>query len=75
MEEDVHIIEKSESEEIRISTRTYMGREYIDLRVFYRPEDRDCMVPTKKGITVSFPQLFKIIKKLNTIVAVRKKPS
>ena len=49
----VHSFQKNESEEIRISLREYKNRHYLDLRLFFQPQDQREMVPSKKGITVS----------------------
>ncbi len=49
----VHSFQKNESEEIRFSLREYKNRHYLDLRLFFQPEDKREMVPSKKGITVA----------------------
>lgn len=49
----VHSFQKNESEEIRISLREYKSRHYLDLRLFFQPQNQREMVPSKKGITVS----------------------
>ena len=49
----VHSFQKNETEEIRISLREYKNRHYLDLRLFFQPQDKNEMVPSKKGLTVS----------------------
>lgn len=67
MGEVVASFEKNSMEEVRISLTTYKGKNLIDLRVYYQPEDGEEMRPTKKGITISpekFPELKKAIEAL-----------
>ena len=65
MGEVIASFEKNSMEEVRISLTTYKGKNLIDLRVYYQPEDGEEKRPTKKGITISpekFPELKKAIE-------------
>lgn len=53
---------RNETESVCISIREYKQRRYIDLRVFYQPEDGTDLRPTKKGITIGL-QLLPELKK------------
>jgi len=44
--------QKNANEVVRASVNVYKGKEYLDLRVFYRGDD-DKYYATKKGITVN----------------------
>ena len=48
---------KNESEEIRISTRVYKDKLYVDLRLFFLPKDGAEWIPSKKGITLPIEHL------------------
>ena len=45
-------IPKNSLEQVRIQVCTFLGNQYIDVRVFYRENEADgeCWHPTKKGI-------------------------
>lgn len=62
MGEVIASFEKNSMEEVRISLTTYKGKNLIDLRVYYQPEDGEEKRPTKKGITIS-PEKFPELKK------------
>lgn len=67
MGEVIASFEKNSFEEVRISLTEFKGKDLIDLRVYYRPEDGEEMRPTKKGVTISpekFPELKKAILEL-----------
>lgn len=54
----VHIIEKSDREQIRISLNQYEGHDYIDIRQFFNTPEG--VRPTKKGVTLRkdlYPEL------------------
>lgn len=63
----VHSFQKNESEEVRFSLREYKNRHYLDLRLFFQPQDRPEMAPSKKGITLAvefLPELKRGLLKL-----------
>lgn len=69
MSEIIASFEKNSFEEVRISLTKFKGKELIDLRVYYRPEDGEEMRPTKKGITIS---LDKFSELKNAVLALEK---
>ena len=61
-EEFLYQFQRKENELVCLRLKEYKRRKYIDLRIFYKPEDDDQMRPTKKGITLAIellPQLKK----------------
>ncbi|MCU0596609.1 MAG: transcriptional coactivator p15/PC4 family protein, partial [Desulfobacterota bacterium] len=48
----VHSFPKNPLEEVRISLSVYRGKQYIDLRIYYKGDDGE-FHPSKKGLTVS----------------------
>lgn len=65
----MYAIKKNDTEEIRIEKKEYKGREYIDIRIYFKAEDSDSMIPSKKGITINPNQLGELAKGLQGIVA------
>jgi hypothetical protein len=48
---------RNENEEVRIALREYKGKEYVDIRIFFKSEDgKGQLIPSKKGVTVSKEQ-------------------
>lgn len=67
----VYSFPKNPLEEVRASVTVYKGKQYIDLRIYYKGDDGE-FHPSKKGITVSldlFPELEEAIQKLREVVA------
>lgn len=58
-------IERNTTEEIQVAIKEYKDNEYIDLRIYYTVDDGDTYKPTKKGVTIPFDRLDKLIKALN----------
>ncbi len=46
-------IQKAEDLQIRVAIKNYKGKEYVDIREWWKPEDKNSYLPTKKGITIS----------------------
>lgn len=46
-------IERSATEQLQISLKTYKGKSYLDLRIFYTMDEGATWLPTKKGVTVA----------------------
>jgi len=71
MGEVIASFEKNSMEEVRVSLTEFKGKDLIDLRVYYQPEDGEEKRPTKKGITISpekFPELKKAILALEKVL-------
>ena len=47
----IHVVEKNSAEEVRVSLSTFKGREYADLRVYFKGGDGE-MRPSKRGLTL-----------------------
>ena len=76
MSELIASFEKNSFEEVRVSLTEFKGKELIDLRIYYQPEEGEEMRPTKKGITIStekFPELKKAILSLEKAMQKKKK--
>jgi hypothetical protein len=71
MGEVIASFEKNSMEEVRVSLTEFKGKDLIDLRVYYQPEEGEQKRPTKKGITISpekFPELKKAILALEKVL-------
>ena len=47
------VIDRSPTEQLQIALKSYKGKEYLDLRIFYTTDDGLNWLPTKKGVTVA----------------------
>ena len=54
-------IARNATEQLQISIKSYKGKEYLDLRIFYTTDDGASWLPTKKGVTVS-PDNLEVLK-------------
>ncbi|MGV8074932.1 MAG: transcriptional coactivator p15/PC4 family protein [Syntrophobacteraceae bacterium] len=66
----VHSFPKNPLEEVRASLTVYKGKQYVDLRIYYRGDDGE-FHPSKKGLTVSldlFPELEEAVQKLREVI-------
>ncbi|MCH5149058.1 MAG: transcriptional coactivator p15/PC4 family protein [Spirochaetales bacterium] len=57
-------IEPPAKEPIFISLSNYMNKKYLDIRKYYK-DSADEFKPTKKGITMTLPQLKDFIKSID----------
>ena len=46
-------IDRNATEQLQISVKSYKGKAYLDLRIFYTTDDGASWLPTKKGVTVT----------------------
>ena len=56
-------VEKNSQEIIRVTIQDYQGTELIDLRTYWQNEEGDWL-PTKKGISLTYPVTQDVIKLL-----------
>lgn len=66
----VHSFPKNPLEEVRSSLTVFKGKQYVDLRIYYKGDDGEFR-PSKKGLTVSvdlFPELEEAIRKLKDAI-------
>jgi len=62
----VHSFPKNPLEEVRSSVTSFKGKQYVDIRIYYKGDDGD-FHPSKKGLTLSvelFPELETGLQKL-----------
>ncbi len=46
-------IEKNSLQKIMVTSETYKGHDFVDVRVYYRNEAEDDYKPSKKGIAIA----------------------
>lgn len=66
----IHSFPKNPLEEVRASLTVYKGKQYVDLRIYYKGDDGE-FHPSKKGLTVSldlFPELQQAVEKLGEAI-------
>ena len=59
-------IEKNDFTKIRIEKRTWQGRDFIDIRQYFK-DDEDKYKPSAKGITIPPERLPELIAALETL--------
>ena len=67
----VHSFPKNPLEEVRASVTVFKGKQYVDLRIYYKGDDGEYR-PSKKGLTLSldlFPDLEEAVNKLHEVIA------
>lgn len=62
-DEDFTTVRETRAEALRVSRRTFRGKEQIHVRVYYVNKDDEWM-PTKKGVTLSDEDVPKLIDAL-----------
>jgi hypothetical protein len=72
--ESVYEIQRGQDQVICFRLREYKEKTYLDIRVFFKPEDSQEIHPTKKGITVGIDLMpefkkgvFAVEKKLQSL--------
>ncbi|MDY0040424.1 MAG: transcriptional coactivator p15/PC4 family protein [Desulforhabdus sp.] len=66
----VYSFPKNPLEEVRASITVFKGKQYVDLRVYYKGDDGEFR-PSKKGLTLSldlFSELEQAVQKLSEVV-------
>lgn len=56
---------------VRVSLRTWEGKQYISLRAFFKPKGRDEWLPGKQGLSLAvglLPRLEEAVRKLREAV-------
>lgn len=53
---------KSEGEEIKFSVKKYKGRQFLDLRLWFKGEEDTEFRPTKKGLFLALDQFSELRK-------------
>lgn len=57
----MHSIDKTETERVQIEMKNYKGKDYMDIRVYFKAETGDWL-PTKKGVTIAANKLNEFIE-------------
>ena len=57
-------IQKSDDQLIMISLNNYKGYEYLDLRQWWKPKDKEDYLPTKQGFTVPIKDTLDYLEQL-----------
>ena len=63
-------MQKSQTEIVRVSIKTFEHQEYIDFRIFYYADENE-LRPTKRGFTLPFKktdQLYEALEQANSFV-------
>ncbi|MCK8601488.1 transcriptional coactivator p15/PC4 family protein [Desulfoferrobacter suflitae] len=66
----VYTFPKNPLEEVRASITVFKGKQYVDLRIYYKGDDGE-FHPSKKGLTLSldlFSELEQAVQKLSEAV-------
>jgi len=66
----VYTFPKNPLEEVRASITVFKGKQYADLRIYYKGDDGE-YYPSKKGLTLSldlFSELEEAVRKLSEVV-------
>lgn len=66
----VYSFPKNPLEEVRASITVFKGKQYVDLRIYYKGDDGEFR-PSKKGLTLSldlFSELEQAVQKLSEVV-------
>ena len=58
----IYAFPRGRGEEIQIAFRTFKGKLYVDLRVWYQGKNANLLLPTRKGISF-FPDQLSEFKK------------
>lgn len=69
-------IKKNSTEKIKVSTESYKGHDFIDVRVYYE-DDTGEWRPTKKGIAITskkIDDLINLIKKAKEAIGIEEAP-
>lgn len=66
----VYTFPKNPLEEVRASITVFKGKQYVDLRIYYKGDDGE-FYPSKKGLTLAldlFSELEQAVQKLSEVV-------
>jgi hypothetical protein len=62
------IIGRTDTEELHIGPGEFKGRKYIDIRLFFLPQNSVEMKPTRKGITIDYKELARLVDALQKFI-------
>lgn len=58
------VITKNETEQVVVSRKSYKDKEYIDVRTFWKPNDKEEFIPTKKGASIPIEKAEKVAQRI-----------
>jgi hypothetical protein len=61
-------LNKSDTAEVRITTSLFKGRDVVDVRVWYKPDGSNDLVPSRKGITMDSAKIKELVEVLNRLL-------
>ena len=71
-EKEFEPIQISDDIQLRIALKTFQKSNYVDIRQFWKPEDKIEYLPTKKGVTIhvedTIEELLQLHKNLTEII-------
>ncbi len=56
-EKELAVIERSDTEQLKISISEYNGKSYLNMRIFFTNDGGSTWIPTKKGVTFTPDQM------------------
>ena len=56
-EKELAVIERSDTEHLKISISEYNGKSYLNMRIFFTTDGGQTWIPTKKGVTFTPDQI------------------
>jgi len=59
---DFGFIQKTDDTQTRIAIKSFKDKQYLDIRDWWLPKDKDDYLPTKKGITISIEDSFELLQ-------------
>ena len=51
LEREIFAVQKSEREQLKVQLREFKGRPYLDVRIYWTPDQGQTWSPSKKGVT------------------------
>jgi len=65
MEKTIAEFEKNSREELKVTLNEFKGRQYVDVRVYYRGKEGDEFKPSRKGVMIRPGHLDPLIEALS----------
>ena len=65
MEQIIGTIDKSKKVKLVIRTIQWQGKDYVDIRDFFKPETSEEWVPTRRGISFRISRIKELLKVLH----------
>ena len=69
MPKSVYAVPLKQDEEIRFSLKEFKGNQYFDMRLFFKSQAQETMLPSKKGLTLGINTLDEVAKGIEALRA------